>query len=148
MVQEFQAEFITQPLNNPGELATTPRITWSPEQSPSSSSVSSINTLPSSMDTIEPRPSDSNEDCKRTQGAGGQQKVTTSPPQPELLDIFNEAQPGAGQLTTLPFQTQEFSGHDHCHCSRHQDSNCSKFEADIEILNCVRRTILATPQPM
>ena len=283
-VQEFHAEFITQPLNyNPGERATPPRITGSPEQSPSPSSVSPINTLPSFMDTytpsvvtIEPRPFGSEADYEGRQGAGGQkpghghpqhhqhpgqhhhgaQQMTvkfhlkteapdsfgpgsgrghhgghhghapgpppvfasmnvgppphsqsydtyqapshapshapsyapahasghesnvfylkkepphsfasatpgsspspspaSGPLQSEFVDFFHhgssgQAQPGAGQLTTLtnyiPFQTPDFSGHGH----GHQDPNCPKFEADIESLNRVRRTILATPQPM
>ena len=277
-VQEFHAEFITQPLNyNPGERGgTPPRITGSPEQSPSPSSVSPINTLPSFMDTytpsvvtIEPRPFGAEADYEGRQGAGGQkpghghpghhqqhpgqhhhasgQQMTvkfhlkteapdsfgpgsgrghhgghhghapgpppvftsmnvgppphsqsydtyqapshappghgdnvfylkkepphsfasaatpgsspspspaTGPIQPEFVDFFHHGsgqnQPAAGQLTTLtnyiPFQTPEFPGHGHG--SGHQDSNCPKFEADIESLNRVRRTILATPQPM
>ena len=280
-VQEFHAEFITQPLNyNPGERgATPPRITGSPEQSPSPSSVSPINTLPSFMDTytpsvvtIEPRPFGSEADYEGRQGAGGQKppgqhgqhpghhhghppgqhhhgapsgqqmtvkfhlkteapdsfgpgsgrgghhgghhghappppvfaSMNVGPPphsqsydtyqapshapsghgsdnvfylkkepphsfasatpgsspspatgslQPEFVDFFHhgsgQAGPPGGQLTTLtnyiPFQTSEFPGHGH---GGHQDSNCPKFEADIESLNRVRRTILATPQPM
>ena len=68
--------------------------------------------------------------------------------QPEFVDFFHPpAVSSHSQLTTLtnyiPFNTQEFPGHGHG--PGHQESNCPKFEADIESLNRVRRTILATP---
>ena len=67
--------------------------------------------------------------------------------QPDFVDFFHPPSSGS-QLTTLtnyiPFSS-EYHGHGHGHVS---DNNCPKFEADIESLNRVRRTILATPQPM
>ena len=66
--------------------------------------------------------------------------------QPEFVDFFHPPS-SQGNLTTLtnyiPFSS-EFSGHGPPNVA----DNCPKFEADIESLNRVRRTILATPQPM
>lgn len=68
--------------------------------------------------------------------------------QPEFVDFFHPPS-SQGQLTTLtnyiPFSSEYHHGHGHGPVS---DNNCPKFEADIESLNRVRRTILATPQPM
>ena len=75
--------------------------------------------------------------------------------QPDFVDFFHGAAAPPGppsQLTTLtnyiPFNS-EFSAHPHGHSHAPvADTNCPKFEADIESLNRVRRSILNTPQPM
>jgi hypothetical protein len=65
--------------------------------------------------------------------------------QPAFADFFHPPSSSHNNLTTLtnyiPFST-EFTH------SSEATLSCPKFEADIESLNRVRRTILSTPQPM
>ena len=84
--------------------------------------------------------------------------ATANSLQPEFVDFFHShghhppassSQPS--NLTTLtnyiPFSGHaDFSGHA-AHVALNEN-NCPKFEADIESLNRVRRTILSQPQPM
>ena len=72
--------------------------------------------------------------------------------QPEFVDFFHPpAVSSHSQLTTLtnyiPFPG-EFPPHPPDNNAPPGLANCGKFEADIESLNRVRRTILSTPQPM
>ena len=84
-----------------------------------------------------------------TPGSSPSPSPATSSLQPEFVDFFHHPPSSQSNLTTLtnyiPFNT-DFSGHPG-HMSL-TDQNCPKFEADIESLNRVRRTILAQPQPM